>query len=427
MKFIVVWCCLMLLGMSLPVAAQENAGGRFPGLNAATDWPWWRGPWRNGVATSREAVPTSWSATENVKWKTPVPGRGHSSPIVVGDRVFMATADEASQVQSVLALDRASGKSLWKVDVSQGGFPKNNHSKNTEASSTLACDGERLFGAFFHHETIEAVALDLAGKPVWRKTAGKYNPRKYEYGYAASPLIYQDLVIFIGEFDGDSFLAAFDRATGAEKWRTKRPHNISFSSPVVAKVAGRDQLFISGANQIVSYDPATGKPLWSTAGTTDATCGTMIWEGDLVFASGGYPKSETISIKADGSSEVVWKNNQKCYEQSMLVHDGYIYAFTDQGVMNCWRSADGKEMWVQRLRGPVSASPVLAGGNIYWTNERGTTYVFRPNPEKFDRVAENQLGEEGFASPAVGAGQLFLRTSVTENGKRQEYLYCIAK
>lgn len=409
--------------------AADRGDAEFPKLSAENDWPWWRGPTRNGIAAPQATAPTKWSTTAGIVWKTPIPGRGHSSPTVVGDRVILATADEAQQVHYVLAFDRRTGKQLWKTEISRGGFPAKNHPKNTEATSTIACDGERLFASFFHHETIQTTALDLAGKKIWQETVGSFNPKRYEYGYAPSPLVYRGTVIIAAEYDGDSYLAALDRASGKQVWRTTRPSNITFSSPVVGHVAGRDQLLISGGQQVTSYDPANGKQLWTTPGTAAATCGTLVWEGDTVFASGGYPQSETLAIRADGSGEVLWRNGQKCYEQSMLAHAGFLYAFTSgtsgNGVLFCWRATDGKEMWKERLKGPVSASPVLAGGKIYWANEFGTTYVFKPNSDKFEKVAENKLGEEGFASPAICGGQIFLRTATGNGAKRQEFLYCL--
>lgn len=405
-------------------AAPERGIGDFPQLNPAGDWPWWRGGSRSGVAPADAAPPVRFGETENVAWRAAVPGRGHASPTVVGDRVYLATADEAEQVQSVVAFARADGKQLWKTDVSRGGFPRAIHSKNTHATPTVACDGERLFVVFFHHETAQATALDFDGKQLWQVTVGPFNPQRYEYGYAPSPVLFKQTVIVTSEYDGDSFLAALDRATGREVWRVQRPNNISFSTPVVAHVAGRDQLLLSGADAVSSYDPNTGELLWSTPATTAATCGTLVWDGDLVFASGGYPKSETCAVQADGSGTVVWKNNQKCYEQSMITVGGYLYALTDAGVMFCFRNTDGHEMWRERLRGPVSSSPVFAGGHIYWANEAGTYYVFRPNHERFELVAENRPGADAFASPAVNGKQLFLRTSTTTDGRRQEWLYC---
>ena len=413
--------------VSVAAAGESEAGiADFPALSAERDWPWWRGPLRNGVDTKSPKAPTRWSEKENVVWKVPLPGRGHSSPIIVGDRIYLTTADDGKQQQSVLALSRQTGKQLWKKDLSHGGFPKL-HPKNTHATPTIACDGERLFVVFSHHDTAQATALDLEGKQVWQKTVSPFQPKRYEYGYAPSPLIYRGTVIIASEYDGDASLAALDRKSGDEVWRTPRPSNISYSSPVVAHLAGRDQLLMSGADQVCSYDPNTGKLLWSTPGTTAATCGTAVWDGNIVFASGGYPESETLAVKADGSGKVLWRNQQKCYEQSMLAHDGHLYALTGNGIVFCWRGSDGKEMWKQRLRGPVSASPVLAGGHIYWANEMGTVYVFKPNPAKFELVAQNQLGDDSFASPAVSGGQIFLRVAKRSGGKREEFLYCLGK
>lgn len=415
---------LVIAGFSnAPLTAQEKGIGDFPKLSAQTDWPWWRGPTRNGFA-DQTPVPTKLSDTENVVWKVPVPGRGHSSPTVVGTKVFLTTADNAKQIHSVLAFDRASGKSLWQVEVNQGAFPEHNHAKNTETTPTLASDGERLFATFYHHDKVEAIALDFEGNIEWKQDVGAFRPRQYEYGYAPSPLIYRNSVIIAAEYDGDSFIAALDRQTGRQIWKTPRQKNITFSSPVVTHVAGKDQLLISGGEKVAAYDPSNGKLLWSVPGTTFATCGTMVWDGDIVFASGGYPKAETLAVKASGKHEVLWRNTQKCYEQSMLAVDGYLYALNDNGIMFCTRGKDGKEMWRMRLKGPVSASPVLANGHIYWANELGTLYVMRPNPEKFELIAENTIGTDSFPSPAICGGQIFLRVGQKQDGNRQEWLYC---
>ncbi len=411
--------------VTVEVSAQEKGIGDFPKLSAASDWPWWRGPRRDGKATDAP-VPTKLSDKDNLVWKVKVPGRGHSSPIIVGDKVFLATADEGKKTHAVLAFDRTKGKLLWNEIVSRGGFPAKNHPKNTEASPSVACDGERIFATFYHHDKVEAIALDFAGKVVWREDVCAFRPRAFEYGFAPSPLIYQNTVIVSAEYDGDSYITALDRKTGQRVWRANRTPMISFSSPVVGFVAGKDQLLISGAQKVASYDPASGNPFWSVDGTTFATCGTMIWENDIAFASGGYPKAETIAVQADGSGKVLWRNNQKCYEQSMIVVDGYVYGLTDGGVMFCWRGTDGQEMWKHRLKGPVSASPVFAGGHIYWANELGTLYVFRPNSEKFDLVEENQVGTDSFASPAICGGQIFLRVATGNGVGRQEWLYCFA-
>ncbi|WP_010587763.1 outer membrane protein assembly factor BamB family protein [Schlesneria paludicola] len=414
--------CIVLTSIG---TADEKGIADFPKLSVTRDWPWWRGPSRNGIADSTP-VPTTFSETENVIWKAPVPGRGHASPTVVGDYVFLATADEKQKIHSVVAFDRATGKRLWDTQVNQGGFPAKNHAKNTEASSTIASDGDRIFATFYHHDHVGAVALDLKGEILWKKDVCKFRPRAYEYGYAPSPVIYQDKVLISAEYDGDSFITALNRETGEREWQSPRPTMITFSTPVIAHVGGKDQMLISGALKVSSYSPADGNPFWTADGTTFATCGTMVWDEtkNIVFASGGFPKAETVAVKADGSGEVLWHNNQKCYEQSMLAYDGYVYALTDNGVMFCWRGTDGKEMWKERLKGPVSASPVLANGNIYWANELGTVYVFRATPESFELITENHVGTDSFPSPAICGGQIFLRVGNGHGAARKETLFC---
>ncbi len=313
-----------------------------------SDWPWWRGPQRDGHA-SVSRLPTSFSETENVLWKSPVPGRGHSSPIVVAGKVYLTTADDQTQRHIALAFDLESGEQLWEQTLSTGGFPANNHPKNTEASPTLASDGQRLFATCFHHQQIELIVLDLSGQVLWRKGAGPFNPKMFEYGYAPSPLLYGSSVIVAAEFDGESSIAAFDRTTGDELWRTARPPSISFSSPVVAHVAGRDQLLISGQIKVCAYDPRKGDLLWDVDGTTNATCGTVIWDKNTVYASGGFPKAETLAVRADGSGQVVWRNNQKCYEQSLIAVDGCVYALTSKGVFYFWSGSDGVELYRERI------------------------------------------------------------------------------
>lgn len=394
-------------------------------IDVKNEWPWWRGASRDGKTTDATAIPTTFSETENVIWKTTVPGRGHGSPIVIQSLVIIPTADDQQQIHSVVAYDRITGKQLWKRDLNQGGFPARNHPKNTEASSTLASDGTLIFATFFHHKTVEVYALSLTGDVAWKKVAGDFDPKMYEYGYAPSPVLYQDMVIVTAEYDGDSFIKAFRRQNGEEVWAIKRPKSISFSSPVIANVAGRTQLMLSGHQFVSSYDPNDGTQLWSVLGTTFATCGTLVWDGNNVYASGGFPKAETIGVIADGSKKVLWRNNKKCYEQSMLAHDGYVYALTDNGIAYCWDGQTGEQKWEKRLQGPVSASPVLLGDRILWANEGGSFFVWRASPEKFELLAENTLGDESFASPAVAGGQLFLRVAKQEAGKRQEYLFCI--
>jgi len=411
---------ILIIG-SLPSEAVAQAGlESFPKINSEQDWPWWRGIHRNGQSDSK-AAPTTLSESNNLDWSTAIPGRGHSSPIVVGDRVYLITADEAQQKHFAIAVDRKSGAILWNKMINQGEFPRKNHAKNTEATPTLACDGERLFVSLFHHQSISAISLSLDGEKLWEKRLGDYNPQRYEYGYAPSPIVYRDTVIFAYEYDGPSALVAVARMDGKEKWRTVRKDSISFSSPVITRYLGKDYLLMSGGDFVSSYDPATGKSLWTTPGTTMATCGTMVWDDGIVFASGGYPRAETIALDIT-TGKSIWKNNQKAYEQSMVATGGHLYSLTDNGVLYCWEGKTGKEKWKQRLAGPISSSGVLVGDKIYWANESGQLWVFEANPEKYVNVSKNQIGDELFASPAICGEQVFLRCAKNENGDRQEYL-----
>ena len=414
---------LSLLEAAEPVAADGIVG--LPvGKIAATDWPWWRGPHRNGIAPASARPPLEWSVSKNLLWKTPIPGRGHSSPTVVGQRVFLTTADEVKKAQLALCLDRDSGKLLWQVELHQGGFDHNNK-KNSFASSTIACDGQRLFVVFWNQGAIWTTALDLQGKQLWQVKVADFVSHQ---GYSSSPVIYQNLVVVAADSKGKgtSCLLAMDRQTGKEVWRIKRPKMPNYVSPTIFQLAGKDQLLMAGCGLMSGFDPRTGKVIWECPGSTTECVGSVVTTDGLVFASGGYPKHETLCVRADGSKEVVWRNKVKVYVPSLLAHQGYVYAVTDNGVTYCWEARTGKEMWKGRLPGGFSASPMLAAGLIYITSEQGQTVVFKPNPKRLEIVAKNSLGGEVFASPVFSGADLFLRTAFLENG-RQEYLCCVRK
>ena len=393
-------------------------------LLTAAEWTQWRGTAGNNIAEAGQDIPTTWSTTQNVVWKVSVPGRGHSSPIVVGNVIVLTSAEEGGQQQGVFAFDRATGKNLWGTVISRGGFPKT-HAKNTHASATACSDGRNIYAVFNHHNKVEATALDMKGKILWRQDVGSFVPKLYQYGYAASPTLYNGLLIVSGDTDTGAWIKALDTRTGKFSWQQDRPRTLNWASPIVANVAGKEQLLISGGEMIASYDPKTGRPLWSQACLTVATCGTVVWDDDTVYASGGYPKKETVAMKADGSGEIRWKNSVKCYEQSMLYTDGHLYAVDDGGVAYCWHAKSGREMWKERLEGPVSASPTLVGDTIYASNERGTTFVFKANPADFQEIARNQLGDESFATPTVVDNRMYLRVSAGDGRGRSETLYAI--
>lgn len=386
------------------------------------DWRLWRGPGGNGIAADTAKPPASWGEERNIKWKVPIPGRGHASPIVVEDLIVIATATAEEQI--AIAFDRNDGSIRWQRTLHEGEVPTELHRKNTAASPTPASDGENFYFLFHHGKSLFLTALNEEGEILWQKEAGGFLC-DYRFGYGASPTLYEDSLIVVSEY-GEGYLAAFSTKDGEELWRVDRKLKTSYSSPIVATVAGKDQVLLSGGEKVSSYDPATGAMLWQVDGSSLATCGTMIWNEDTVFASGGFPNKETLAVKADGSGEVLWRNGDKSYEQSMLYHDGHVYTLNDNGIALCWKAETGEEKWKVRLGGPVSASPILADGVIYATNEQGITFTFKPNPEAFEKVGQFQLGDEGFATPVFVGKEVFVRTA--EQGiKRQEYLYRVGE
>lgn len=389
-------------------------------LELHKDWPWWRGPLRNGQSID-SAGPLHLDPAKDSDWKVPVPGRGHASPIVIGDRVYLLSTNVSEEIQFAIAFDRETGEQVWTSKLNQGGFAKKNHPKNSEATSTLASDGERLFAVLWHHETIWCVGMDLEGQVLWKEKVGPYDPKAHPFGYGPSPIVYGDLVICSYEYDGPSAIVAMDVLTGKEVWRIHRQQETSYSTPMIVPCEGNDYLIMPGGEHVTAYSPKTGEQIWRTPGTTMATCGTAVWHGSNVFASGGFPGGETIAIDIK-TGEVQWRNRQKAYEQSMIVAEGCLYNFTDSGVLYCWDCKTGEELWKKRMEGPISSSAILIGQHIYWANELGKTWIFKANREKYEPVAEFQIGNEAFASPAFANGQLFIRSAEGYGDDRQEFL-----
>ena len=388
---------------------------------AQDDWPRWRGPTGNGIAAEGQTPPTTWGDFKNIVWKSKVPGRGHSSPIIVNDKIFLTTADQSKETQSVLCYDRGNGEKLWETQVNQGGFPKRIHPKNTHASPSVATDGKLVFAVFNHHDKVEVIALDYSGSVKWRKDVGPYQPR-YPFGFGASPIIYKSMVLVTNENKVEGGISAFEMETGELKWRIERGDLTSYSTPVITKLDGKEQLLISGGEKVKSYDPNTQKENWSAPTRWIVSCGTLVWDKNLVFASGGYPAQQTVAVNVK-NGEVVWSNSVKAYEQSLLAHDGYIYAHADNAGLYCWRASDGKEMWKKRFKTPESVSPTLVNGNIYFTSEDGQTVIVKCTPDGFEEVARNQLGSSAFASPAFCGNQMFVR--IRQQG--QGYLVCVGE
>ncbi|MEM9364354.1 MAG: PQQ-binding-like beta-propeller repeat protein [Planctomycetota bacterium] len=396
-----------------------------------SQWLTWRGPTRDNHVPEADAalIPTTWSESENVLWRSPVPGKGHATPIVVGNGIFVLTHRADQRTVSLLRFNLDDGAPSGEVVLHRGVVPPNYlHKKNTCASCTPSSDGKGIFIVAQVNDAIIASAVGLTGKIVWQQQVAPYRAGRGWFGYGASPLLLPDsLVVAVDTDNNERGLFALDRQTGRQRWRAPRPVSTSYSSPILATVDGQDQILISGGYQVASYDPATGRQLWTVEATSRTTCATMVWNDSMVFASGSYPDPGTYGISVSNrGARVAWENRVKCYEQSMLVVDGYLYGVADNGVMYCWRCEDGREMWKQRLGGKYSASPLLVKGNIFCSDEGGRTSIFRADPNGFASVAENRLGNSSFASPIVADGKLILRHATGDGPSRQEFLAAIS-
>jgi outer membrane protein assembly factor BamB len=400
-------------GKPVETIAARDAGAAesLPALEVSDDdWPWWRGPDGNNHARG-SAPPTTWSETENVIWQAVVPGRGHASPCIWGDAVYLATADEEQETQSLLAYARDTGKLRWTCEVHRDGF-MHAHQKNSQASPTPACDGERVFTAFLSQGGLWVTAVDRNGKVAWQTLAGPFSS---QHGYGSSPVIYKSLVIVSGDNLGQGYLAAIHRESGQIAWRTGRDNGPNYGTPVLAHTGGRQQLLLSGQSKVRSYDPGNGKENWTSPGPAEITANTVAWNDELIYAGGGYPETAVMAIRADGS-EVVWQKDFKAYVPSPLAVGDRLFVVQDNGVARCMNAKTGEEIWTKRLGGDFTASPTLAGNLIFVPDEDGVMHVFKA-ADRYDPVATNRLGESAFASPVICGGRLYLRTG--------DRLYCI--
>ena len=412
-----------LLLATLAASAGAVPPGDDPIPVAETDWPWWRGPNRDGSANENQKPPISWSATENVVWKTEVPGRGHGSPTLHGEQVYLAACDEASGRQSVLCFDRATGRRLWDAEVHAAGAMRKNP-KSTGASTTPACDGERVFITFANAGAVVASALSREGKILWQTKISDY---VIHQGYGSSPAPYRSLVLVSADHHGGGVVAGLDRKTGAIVWNRERPKNPNYSSPVIVRANGRDQLIMIGCDLVSSLDPMTGRVLWEAKGSTTECVTSTVTDGTRVFSSGGYPRNHLAAVRADGSGTLDWETGDRVYVPSLLLRDGHLFGVLDAGIATCWASDTGKEKWKARLGGTFSASPVRVGDRIYATNESGQTFVYGASPDKFASLATNKLGDEAFATPAICGGRIYTRVAEKSGGRRQEMLYCLGE
>jgi outer membrane protein assembly factor BamB len=408
---------------SLVLLLLAGAPGGILAAAPASDWPGWRGPTGDGHAAAGQRAPVKWSDTENVVWRAAVRGRGHGSPTVAGDRIYLATADAATEEQLVLCFDRATGRPLWETVVHRGKIDTKGHRNTSQASSSVAWDGERLYINFPNDNGVATTALDPAGRIVWQQRVSDFVMHQ---GFGSSPVVHGDVVLVTADHRGGGTVAGLDRRTGKFVWRHERPKIANYASFAVVQAGGRTQAVLAGCNLVASFDPATGRKLWETAGSTEETVVTAVTDGSRIFVGGGYPKNHTMAMEADGTGTIAWQNGTRVYVPSLLVRDGHVYGVTDAGQAVCWKSATGEEVWREKVDKDFYASPVMLGTLIYATSQRGVTSVFEATPQQFRLVAQNTLGDEAFASPAICGDRIYLR-SARKGESRQEYLWCVGQ
>ena len=404
----------------------------------AENWPGWRGPSGDGISSEKD-LPTRWSHTENVAWKTPIVGEGHSSPIVWEDRVFLTTSLTEKNERRLLCLNRLDGETLWERVVVNSP-PESIHNLNSRASGTPATDGKAVYVTFLMAKGEEVVAPNVGSE--WLITPGKIMVAAYDFagnekwktdvgdfvsahGFNSCPVLFEDLIIINGDHDGDAYLVALDRGTGKERWRTLRENKTrSYVTPIIRKIGERTQMILSGSLCVASYDPRTGKRHWIIDGPTEQFVASMVYNGDYVFVTGGYPQKHILAIDPNGTgnvtdSHVAWRTNRGAsYVPSPIVDGKFLLVVADNGVATCFDAKSGNRHWRERLDGGHSPSPVLANGIAYCMSDQGVVTLLRLR-EQVEVVATNDLGEPISASPAISQGQLFIRT--------HQALYCIGK
>jgi hypothetical protein len=406
----------------------------------AENWPGWRGPRGDGSSVSTN-LPMNWDGAsgENVKWKAAIPGTGHSSPVVYGDRIFVASCLPKTQERVLMSIDRKTGKILWQKTVLKARLEKK-HSLNSFASGTPATDGETVIASFLEVEpteidapnvggkrkiypgTMVVAAYDFDGNEKWKVKPGSFISA---HGFCSCPVFFKDLVIINGDHDGESYILALNKKTGDVAWKVPRKYGIrSYVTPLIRNIDGRTQMVFSGSKHIISLDPATGKQHWKVEGPTEQFVASMVYDGQQFYMCAGFPTYHVMAIDGRGKGDVTdtavkWHvQNVRCYVPSPVVIGNYLIVADDRGTANCFDTKTGERHWQNRLGNHFSASLLAVNGLAYLLADDGTMKIVRPGKE-LDVVAENKLGESCYASPAVAGDQLFIRG--------EKHLYCISR
>jgi outer membrane protein assembly factor BamB len=401
---------------------------------SAENWPQWRGPGGNGVSTEK-GLPSEWSATRNVAWKTEIPGRGHSSPVVWGDRIYLTTSFEGDPVTdakppkhiqegqvfrhpdstgmdhtqklAVLAIDTKSGKILWQQQAYEGRVYDERHKKNTYATPTPVTDGKTVYVSF---ESQGVYAYSTAGKLKWKASLG--NIGTVGMGGATSPVLFEDLVLLLcDQEEGEgSFLAALSAKNGELVWKTPRKEAANWSTPILIRNGAKTLLVAPGMQNTIAYDPRTGKEAWRIKGVVGNTVPSPVAGLDMVFNSAGYPDKRVNATRTDGTP--VWTYEKgSAYVPSPILYGDYLYVTTDRGLLTCFEARSGKVLYEgKRVPKPAtfSASPVAFEGHLFMTSEDGDTFVIQAGPEHAV-LQTNSLDEPVYASPAISGGRVYIR------------------
>lgn len=393
------------------------------GSVAAENWPVWRGV-RGDGSSLEKGIPTKWSESENILWKTPLSDDGHASPIVWEDRLFLIAADTEKGGRHLVCLEGGTGTELWRQLVLTSPLEKK-HRLNSWASSTPATDGRLVYVAFLDREEMVVAAYDFAGKLRWQVRPGAFSSR---HGFCSSPILWKEKVIVNGDHDGESYLVALDRDSGKTLWKTPRENKTrSYCVPLLRTLDGRNQMILSGDKSVASYDPDTGKVHWYMNGPTEQFVASLVYdpEAGLLFMTGGFPEHHVMGIRPDGrgiigEAQVAWHHERASwtsYVPSPISAGGCFLLVSDPGYLCCFDAASGRLHWQEKV-GSHHASLVEAGGLVYLLSDKGETRVVRPG-ETYTLVAENRLEDKFFASPAISGGRIFLRG--------EKAVYCIGE
>lgn len=402
---------LLASALALPALSEPTVEMIVPQGEAQKYWPRWRGPSGQGYVNGSGYVDT-WSDTQNVLWKVPVPGTSNSSPIVWGDLIVMATAHGDGARKSLVAFRRTDGTKLWETSAPDSSA-EFQHPKNGHASATPTTDGQRVYAYLGSHGLL---AVDLKGKQVWHRPLGAMNA---SHGTAGSPLLYKDRIILYQDQKGTGFVAAFDTATGKEVWRTARGAQVGWGTPIAIRAGERDELIVSSMREVTAYDPNTGAKLWNAAGNLFEVIPTPVVGEGLVFASSGRA-GPTLAIRPGGSGDVTathiaWKAAKGSpFVPSTLLHKGLLYMVNDMAaIATAYDAKTGEVLWQGRLgeaaRESFSASPVVVDDKVFFTNDMGETFVLAAGRE-FKLLHVNHLNARTLASPALVDGKWYWRT-----------------